>query len=380
MKKLKIGIVCYPSVGGSGIIATELGMFLAEKGHEIHFISSSVPFRLNRRVPNVYFHQVESNQYSVFQYPPYTLSLASKIAEITKLENLDIIHAHYAVPHAVCGILAKQMTHNRLKVVTTLHGTDITILGQDSSLTEVIKFAIEKSDAVTAVSNSLKYETMEVIHPDRQIQTIYNFVNPKDFSRSIADLKTELGIHPKEKIVLHVSNFRKVKQIDNIVRVFAKSLESVNSKLLLVGDGPEWFAVHKLVDELGIQDHVLMLGKQDNLQEIYSIADAFLLLSDKESFGVVLLEAMACGVPCIGTDTGGIPEVITNNENGFIVPIHDIDYTSNRLIELLTNDELHKKFSNNALLTVQENFLPEKIVQQYEDLYFKVIDQAEDAF
>ncbi|MDF2556487.1 MAG: bshA [Bacillales bacterium] len=378
MRKLKIGIVCYPTVGGSGIVATELGKSLAEKGHEIHFISSSVPFRLNKRVPNVYFHQSEADQYSVFQYPPYTLPLASKIAEIAKLENLDIIHTHYAVPHAVCGILAKQMTHNQLKVVTTLHGTDITILGQDSSWAEVIKFAIEKSDAVTAVSNSLKHETMEVIHPDQQIETIYNFVNPTHFSRINTDLKNELGIEPHEKVILHVSNFRKVKQIDDIVHAFALTLQSVQAKLLLVGDGPEWSAVHKLAVDLGIQDQILMLGKQENLQEIYSISDAFLLLSSKESFGVVLLEAMACGVPCIGTNIGGIPEVIRDNENGFIVPNQDIEYTSARLVELLTNDQLQERFSKQALLTVQEHFLPENIICQYEDLYYRVLDQVEE--
>lgn len=378
MRKLKIGIVCYPTVGGSGIVATELGKSLAEKGHEIHFISSSIPFRLNRRVPNVYFHQAEANQYSVFQYSPYTLPLASKIAEIAKLENLDIIHTHYAVPHAVCGILAKQMTYDQLKVVTTLHGTDITILGQDSSWSDVIKFAIEKSDAVTAVSNSLKYETMEFIHPDQQIQTIYNFVNPNHFSKINTDLKKELEIEPHEKVVLHVSNFRKVKQIDEIVRVFDQTLKSVDAKLLLVGDGPEWSAVHKLVVEMNLQDHVLMLGKQENLQEIYSISDVFLLLSEKESFGVVLLEAMACGVPCIGTDVGGIPEVIRNNDNGFIVQNHDIVNASARLVELLTNNRLHEKFSKQALQTVQEHFLPEKIICQYEDLYYRVLDQVEE--
>ncbi len=377
MRKLKIGIVCYPTVGGSGVVATELGILLAQRGHDIHFISSSIPFRLNKRYPNVYFHQAEANQHAVFQYPPYSLSLASKIAEIVKLKQLDIIHAHYAIPHAVCAILAKQMVEDNcdLKVITTLHGTDISTLGHDASLHEVIKYGIEKSDMVTAVSQSLVQETYEIIQPKKEIKMIHNFISD-DFTRIETDLKKELGIHPNEKVVLHVSNFRQAKRIDQVVKVFAKTLETGKATLLLVGDGPEWSSIQNLVNCLGIGKSVIMLGKQENLQEIFSIADVFMLLSDKESFGLVLLEAMSCGVPCIGTNVGGIPEVISDMENGYIVPVDDIKFAANRLSKLLSDDELHEQFSKDAINKVRERFSVEKIVEQYEDLYLSVIDKV----
>ncbi|WP_455661212.1 N-acetyl-alpha-D-glucosaminyl L-malate synthase BshA, partial [Pradoshia sp.] len=298
MKKLKIGIVCYPTVGGSGILATELGITLAKRGHEIHFITSSMPFRLNKRYSNIYFHQVEVNQYAVFQYPPYTLSLASKIAEVVKNEGLDIIHAHYAMPHAVCGILAKQMTSERLKVVTTLHGTDITVLGYDSSMQDMIKFAIEKSDAVTAVSNALVQETYDLIQPEKEIRTIYNFIDlPAPVDNSGMDLKAELNIKEDERVIIHVSNFRKVKRIPDILDSFAALSKRMPCKLILVGDGPEMGAVNKQIKKLGLRDQVILLGKQENLHELYAISDACVLMSEKESFGLVLLEAMVHGVP-----------------------------------------------------------------------------------
>lgn len=377
MKKLKIGIVCYPTVGGSGIVATELGISLAEKGHEIHFISSSTPFRLNKRYPNIYFHQAETNQYDVFQYPPYSLALASKIAEIARLEGLDIIHAHYALPHAVCAILAKLMVGEELKVITTLHGTDITTLGYDASLHEVIKFGIEKSDIVTAVSDSLVRETYDVIRPNQEISRVYNFI-ADGFATGSSGLKGELGIAANEKVVLHASNFRAVKRIDQVVRVFAQSLTRVKAKLLLVGDGPERSSIYHLVKDLGIEDQVIMLGKQENVQEIFSIADVFMLLSEKESFGLVLLEAMACGVPCIGTEVGGIPEVIINGKNGFTVPIGDTQLTSEKLVKLLSDPALHRRFANYAIQHVRCNFHAEKITSQYEALYYQALGKVEE--
>lgn len=376
MEKLNIAVVCYPGMGGSGILATELGMALADKGHGVHFVSSSVPFRLDEVRSNVFFHQAEANQYSVFQYPPYSLALASKIAEVVKHHKIDIIHAHYAVPHAVCAILAKQMVDSDVKVITTLHGTDISVLGNDTSLRDIIKFGIEKSDYVTSVSNGLTEQTFEMIAPKKEIKTIYNFIDSENFTRMETDLKEKLGIAPDEKVVLHVSNFRKVKRIDDVVRTFAKTAESVQAKLLFCGDGPEISDTYRLVDELGIEDKVIFLGKREGVQEIYSIADALLLLSEKESFGLVLIEAMACGVPCIGTNIGGIPEVISDGENGFIVPLADNDYASLKLTKLLTNEKMHKDFSENAVKATSERFGADVIIDEYEKMYFKLANET----
>ncbi|MDP4083857.1 MAG: N-acetyl-alpha-D-glucosaminyl L-malate synthase BshA [Bacillota bacterium] len=378
MRKLKIGITCYPTVGGSGVVATELGKMLAEKGHEIHFISSSLPFRLKRMYHNIYYHQVEVNQYSVFQYPPYDIALASKMAEVVNREKLDILHVHYAIPHAVCAILAKQMCDHNLKVVTTLHGTDITVLGYDPSLTDAIKFGIEKSDVVTAVSDALIEQTIELINPDKPIETVYNFVDERVYQKSDAShLKEEFEIKEEEKVIIHVSNFRAVKRVQDVVKTFAKIREAIPAKLLLVGDGPEMSTICKLVKKLGIGEFVFFLGKQENLEELYSISDLKLLLSEKESFGLVALEAMACGVPCIGTNVGGIPEVITDGVSGYICEVGKIDEIAEKAITLLTNTDLHQAFSRKALETVKTKFSAEKIVEQYEELYFNLVGQGE---
>ncbi|RFB16947.1 N-acetyl-alpha-D-glucosaminyl L-malate synthase BshA [Bacillus sp. HNG] len=373
--KLKIGITCYPSVGGSGIVATELGKLLAEKGHEIHFISSSLPFRLNKIYTNIYFHEVEVNQYSVFKYPPYDLALASKMAEVTKREKLDLLHVHYAIPHAACAYLAKQMVGGDVKIVTTLHGTDITVLGYDPSLTELIRFGIEQSDAVTAVSKSLVEQTYELIEPKKEIKTIYNFVDEKIYyKRNVNDLRKQYGIQEDEKVIIHVSNFRKVKRVPDVVQAFNLIQKEVKSKLLLVGDGPELTTVCKLINKFGLTDKVLLLGKQENLPELYSISDLKLLLSEKESFGLVLIEAMACGVPTIGTNTGGIPEVIDEGKDGYICEVGDIEDIVNKSIALLKDPDLHSKMSNQAIRSVQEKFNSERIVNDYEDLYYSILE------
>ncbi len=370
---LNIGIICYPSVGGSGVVATELGRLLADKGHNIHFISSSMPFRLKKVHPRICFHSVEVNHYSVFQYPPYDLSLASKIAEVVKREKLDILHAHYAMPHAVCAILAKQMSDRDVKVVTTLHGTDISILGNDHSMQELIKFGIEKSDYVTAVSNALAEQSLALIKPDKEIHTVYNFIDERVYKQqSVGDLKKELGID-KEKVLIHVSNFREVKRVPDIVRVFEKVNQEMPAKLLLVGDGPEMSNVCDLVDSLKLQNDVLFLGKQENLEELYNISDLMLLLSEKESFGLVLLEAMACGVPCIGTNIGGIPEVINHGKTGYICELGDIDSCAKSTLELLQDEELHASFVKNCMDTVHTEFQSATIITQYEDIYYKLL-------
>ncbi|UAT29239.1 N-acetyl-alpha-D-glucosaminyl L-malate synthase BshA [Bacillus badius] len=373
--KLKIGITCYPTVGGSGVVASELGKLLAEKGHEIHFITTGRPFRLNRMYPNIYFHQVDVNQYSVFQYPPYEIALANKIAEIIKREELDILHVHYAIPHAVCAILGRQIARSSIKIVTTLHGTDITVLGHDPSLSAAIRFGIEESDAVTAVSHALISQTMDVIYPKKKIQPIYNFIDERVYRKRPANdrLRQELGIADEDKVIMHVSNFRSVKRVPDVVRVFKRVREKMPAKLLLVGDGPEMTIVCKLVSELQLEGSVLFLGKQDNLEELYALSDLLLLLSEKESFGLVLLEAMACGVPCIGTNVGGIPEVIEHGRNGFISELGDIESMTAQALQLLTDEEFYQKASEQALKTVQTRFDSQKIVHEYETLYFNLL-------
>lgn len=375
MRKLKIGITCYPTVGGSGVVATELGKMLAEKGHEIHFISSSIPFRLNKMYHNIYYHQVEVNQYSVFQYPPYDIALASKMAEVANREKLDLLHVHYAIPHAVCAILAKQMSHRDIKIVTTLHGTDITVLGYDPSLTDAIKFGIEKSDVVTAVSKALVDQTYELINPDKQIETVYNFIDDRIYKKSDASaLKSEFEIKEDEKVIIHVSNFRPVKRVQDVVKSFAKIASVMPAKLLLVGDGPEMTIICKLVREFGLEDQVIFLGKQESLEELYSISDLMLLLSEKESFGLVALEAMACGVPCVGTNVGGVPEVINHGMNGFICEVGDIDDISNKSIAILVNQDLHQQFSKQSVETAKTKFKADQIVEQYEQIYFNLLN------
>ncbi|WP_394232763.1 N-acetyl-alpha-D-glucosaminyl L-malate synthase BshA [Niallia oryzisoli] len=376
--KLKIGITCYPTVGGSGVIATELGKMLAEKGHSIHFISSSLPFRLKKMYHNIYYHQVEVNQYSVFQYPPYDIALASKMAEVIKREKLDLLHVHYAIPHAVCAILAKQMSGRDIKIVTTLHGTDITVLGYDASLTDAIRFGIEESDAVTAVSHSLISETYDLVKPKNAIQPVYNFIDERVYHKiPTCHLKEEYEINVHEKVVIHVSNFRNVKRVPDVVRAFAKIVARIPAKLLLVGDGPEFSIVSQLVEKLQIQEHVLFLGKQDNLEELYSISDLMLLLSEKESFGLVALEAMACGVPCIGTNIGGIPEVIQDGVNGFLCELGNIEHVAEKAVQLLKNEEMHRQFSQNSIRIVNEHFRAETIVEQYEQIYYQLLKSGE---
>ncbi|QPC46677.1 N-acetyl-alpha-D-glucosaminyl L-malate synthase BshA [Mangrovibacillus cuniculi] len=376
---MKIGITCYPTVGGSGVVATELGKLLAEKGHEVHFITSSLPFRLNKVHPNIYFHQVEVNQYSVFQYAPYDIALANKMAEVINREKLDLLHVHYAVPHAVCAFLAKEMASHPVKIVTTLHGTDITVLGYDPSLKEAIKFGIEKSDAVTAVSDALILQTEELISPRKTIQTVYNFIDDRVYyRRSVEELKKSYGIKEDEKVVIHVSNFRAVKRVKDVVDVFHRIQDEIPATLLLVGDGPEKSSICQQVRTLGIDKKVKFLGKQDNVEELYSMSDLKLLLSEKESFGLVALEAMACGVPCVGTNVGGIPEVIVDGETGYIRPLGNIEEITKASLSILTDDEKASIMSEASIQRVKEEFHALKIVGQYEDIYFELVNGEED--
>lgn len=303
--KLKIGITCYPSLGGSGVVATELGKLLAEKGHEVHFIANSIPFRLGGAFQkNIFYHEVEVNDYYVFRYPPYDLSLATKMAQVAQMKNLDVLHVHYAVPHAVCAYLAKEMVGDHLKVVTTLHGTDITVLAQDESLKDLIRLAINKSDAVTAVSKDLIRETIDALEITRPIDLTYNFVDKRVYyPRDAAALRRDFA-QPHEKIMMHISNFRPVKRVGDVLDIFEKVQRKVPAKLLLVGEGPDLPKIRCKIENLGLQDKVFFLGKQDQIAEVISMADVLLLPSEKESFGLVALEAMACGVPTIGSQAG----------------------------------------------------------------------------
>ncbi|WP_332693267.1 N-acetyl-alpha-D-glucosaminyl L-malate synthase BshA [Halalkalibacter lacteus] len=372
--KLKIGISCYPTVGGSGVIATELGKLLAERGHEVHFITSNVPFRLDRVYPNIYYHEVEVNQYSVFQYPPYDLTLASKMAEVAKRQKLDLIHVHYAVPHAICAILAKQMLQSDLKIITTLHGTDITVLGYDRSLKDIIKFGIEQSDMVTAVSNDLVLQTRELVPTEKSIETVYNFIDERVYmKREVEELKKHYHIAEDERVLIHISNFRPVKRVTDVVRSFAMITEKVKSKLLLIGNGPELALVRQLVKQLEIEDKVLFLGNQKHIAELLSMSDLMLLLSEKESFGLVALEAMACGVPVIGTRAGGVPEVVVDGVTGYLCDVGDVGCVASKAIELLKDDACHEAFSKRGMDRVKSVFHSHLIVSQYENLYQQVM-------
>lgn len=373
---MKIGITCYPSMGGSGIIATELGIKLAERGHDVHFITSNIPFRIRKPLPNITFHQVEVNQYAVFQYPPYDITLSTKIAEVIDEYDLDILHMHYAVPHAVCGILGKQMSQKQnVKIMTTLHGTDITVLGYDHSLKNAIKFGIEQSDIVTSVSQSLARQTQEIIQPNKDIVTIYNFVRETEFeTKHDESLKSYYHIEPHEKVLIHVSNFRKVKRIDTIIDTFEKIQRHVPSKLILLGDGPELMDMREKVRQLDLDDKVLFLGKQDWVSEFYQMSDLVLLLSEKESFGLTLLEAMKTGVVPIGSNAGGIKEVIRHGETGYIVDIGDSDKASQYAIRLLQDHNLYTSMQKKMLKDIATRFSSDLITKEYESYYIKMLE------
>ncbi|HZW68862.1 MAG TPA: N-acetyl-alpha-D-glucosaminyl L-malate synthase BshA [Pseudogracilibacillus sp.] len=374
---IKVGITCYPTVGGSGIIATELGKLLAEDdNYEVHFITSSLPFRLDCVNPGIYYHEVEISHYPVFQHPPYDLALAAKMAEVIDREQLDILHVHYAMPHAISAILARDIARRDVKIVTTLHGTDITVLGFDKTFKRMISYGIEQSDAVTAVSEDLVRRTRQQLNIERDIQVIYNFVNETVYYKKDREfLKEQYHIAQDEKVIIHISNFRKVKRIPDIIQTFYKVSKQKKAKLVLVGDGPEIQTAFDLVDELGIRDYVLFLGRQKNISDLLSMADLILLMSEQESFGLVLLEAMACEVPAIGTNIGGIPEVIVHGETGYLAELGDSETAAKYAIELLDNEELLKEFSKRSYERARDVFHSRHIVKQYMELYENLLNK-----
>jgi L-malate glycosyltransferase len=372
---MKIGITCYPTVGGSGVVATELGKALAEKGHEVHFITSSLPFRLDESENNIYFHEVSVNSYAVFQHPPYDLALASKMAEVIKEEGLDILHVHYAIPHAVSAYLAKEMVDGKVKIVTTLHGTDITVLGYDPTLSDMIRFGIERSDAVTAVSGDLIKQTKELLNTNVHIDTVYNFIDERIYyprKSEAASVKKEMGIPEQAKVMVHVSNFRKVKRVEDVVYTFQKVSALIDTHLLLIGDGPELPVIRRLVKDLGLKEKVHITGSQKRVAELLSMSDVKLLLSSKESFGLVILEAMACGVPAVGTNIGGIPEVIEHGKSGYICELGDTDKAAEYVMNIFNNPALGRKMGEAALKRAQTTFNKNDIVKQYEIIYARL--------
>jgi N-acetyl-alpha-D-glucosaminyl L-malate synthase BshA len=369
---MKIGITCYPTFGGSGVVATELGLALAKRGDEVHFISYAMPSRLNVLHERVHFHEVNVTPYPLFDpYPPYTLALATKMAEVAAYEKLEVLHVHYAIPHAISAYLAKQILRSNLKVITTLHGTDITLVGRDESYLPITKFGIEVSDGVTAVSQWLKQETAVNFHTDKHIDVIPNFVDPSRFHRDTAICN--MFASPGDKLVCHVSNFRPVKRVMDVIQTFEKIAARIPSRLLMIGDGPERSRVEAYARAHHLRDRVFFLGNVPNLEEVLGACDLFLLPSESESFGMAALEAMASEVPVIATRTGGLPEVVFDGYTGFLVPVGEIEAMAERGIEILSNDGLRRKMGKRGREMAIENFDEEKIVPRYRELYERAL-------
>lgn len=377
---MNIGIVCYPTFGGSGVVATELGKALADKGYNVHFITYKQPARLDSFHENIFYHEVRLSDYPLFEYAPYETALASKLVDVALNAKLDIIHVHYAIPHASAAYMAKQIlaTHGKkLPIVTTLHGTDITLVGKDPTYAPVVTFSINKSDGVTAVSESLKKDTMALFNIDKHIEVIPNFIDFKRFSK-LDKLHFKKAIAPNnEKILTHTSNFRKVKRIQDVIDVFNLTRKSIPAKLLMIGDGPERQAAEIQCRNLGIEDDVRFLGKQDAIEELLAVSDLFIMPSESESFGLAALEAMACEVPVISSDAGGIPEVNINGKTGFVLPVKDVVGMAEKAVLLLNNEGMLSDFRENAYQQARK-FSLEKILPSYERFYKKILKDCVD--
>ncbi|MFZ1320539.1 MAG: N-acetyl-alpha-D-glucosaminyl L-malate synthase BshA [Ignavibacteria bacterium] len=378
---MKIGITCYPTYGGSGVVATELGKALALRGHEVHFISYAMPTRLNGFVDNIFYHEVEINNYPLFEFPLYSIALASKMVEVTKFHDLDLLHAHYAIPHATSAYLAREIlnsessTKTDMKFITTLHGTDITLTGLEPSFLPTMKFSIQKSDGVTAVSKFLKDKTQQQYQIDKEIEVIPNFIDINKYKREDNE-KTKCFrknfAKNDEKILTHTSNFRALKRVQDVITIFNEVKQKVDSKLMLIGDGPERSECERYSRELGIFEDIKFMGKQDALVELLSVTDLFFIPSQSESFGLSALEAMSCGVPVISSSVGGLPELNLHGETGYIAEIGDVERMAKYAVELLTNEKRYEQFSQNARKRA-EYFSEENIVPMYEKFYDKVL-------
>lgn len=373
---MKIGITCYPVYGGSGVVATELGKALAQRGHQIHFIAYSLPFRLDHVTQNISFHEVRVNAYPLFEYPPYSLALTSTLVDVVRFEELDLLHMHYAIPHATSAVLARQILAQEgiaVPVVTTLHGTDITLVGQDPSFAPVVRYSINESDGVTAVSDYLRRETLEHFDIQNEIEVIPNFIDTERFRRTNKEHFKRALCPNDEKVLVHVSNFRPVKHATEVVEVFHRLRSEGHAiKLLLVGDGPDRGPAEHLARKLEVYDDVRFLGKQDPVEEILSIADVFIMPSGSETFGLAALEAMACGVPVVCSDIGGLPELVIDGVTGFRCPLGDVDAFTDRTRRLLTDQELHARMSKASLNRAAGEFDLDRIIPQYEAYYERV--------
>ena len=372
---MKIGITCYPTYGGSGIVATELGLELANRGHDVHFITYASPIRLDPGTPRIYYHEVDVATYPLFTYPPYTLALASAMAEVAEYYSLDLLHVHYAIPHSVSAMLARQMVaeRKRLPFVTTLHGTDITLVGADRSYLPITRFSIDQSDAVTSISESLKRQTEEMIGTKIPVRVINNFVNCDIYHPDAGRAHARDWAPAGEKLMIHLSNFRAVKRVFDCIRILAQVREAIPVHLLMAGDGPDRGPAEYLARELGVGDHVTFLGKQDHVERLIPQAHVLLMPSQMESFGLAALEAMACGVVPVATLVGGVPELITHGVDGFTEPVGDVTAQARRVIELLQDDQLHAKMSAAARQTALTRFCTNRIIPLYERTYEEVV-------
>jgi N-acetyl-alpha-D-glucosaminyl L-malate synthase BshA len=374
---MRIGITCYPTYGGSGVVATELGMELADRGHEVHFISYAMPIRLNHSQERIHFHEVEVTSYPLFDHPPYALSLSVKMAEVAAAASLDLLHVHYAIPHSVSALLARQMAApRRLPFITTLHGTDITLVGRDRSYLPITRFSIEQSDGVTSVSQYLKQATLETFDIQRPIEVIPNFVNCDLYKHEPRHDLRALWAPDGEPILMHLSNFRPVKRVPDVVEIFALVREKMRAKLVLLGDGPDRGSVEWLVRQKKLEDDVHFLGKQDRVYEALSQADLFLLPSELESFGLAALEAMACEVPVVATNVGGLPEVVTPGVDGYLVEVGDLAAAARHAVEILSSPDRNREMGKAARASASRNYCSSKIIPIYESYYRAVLDAS----
>ncbi|MGH9540316.1 MAG: N-acetyl-alpha-D-glucosaminyl L-malate synthase BshA [Terriglobales bacterium] len=373
---MRIGITCYPTYGGSGIVATELGRELAQRGHEVHFISYAQPIRLDPEQPGIYFHEVEVSNYPLFDYPPYTLALASKMGEVAESAGLDLLHVHYAIPHSVSAYLARAMSARRLPFITTLHGTDITLVGIDRGYLPITRFAIDSSDGVTAISEYLRQRTAAEFEVRHRIDVIPNFVNCEQyFRRELPELRARYAA-PDEPLLVHLSNFRPVKRVIDVVEIFARVARRLPARLIMIGDGPERANAEHRARCLRIADRAIFVGKQDRIHELLSISDLMLLPSEMESFGLAALEAMAHQVPAVATQVGGVPEVIEDGISGVLRPVGDLDGMATAALELLAAPQRLRAMGERARERADEKFCATKIIPRYEKLYRSVLDKA----